>query len=346
MSNAKMFVPKTIRVGYNSRSDTYTGKLAYVIYIDDKNKVRKELSWTNWRQEELGSDDFKNEPTSGFVLNKKAGGDRWSWNTRRTYSRVYDPRGFEFEITIENLLWILQECDCSKGKGLEGEFVYSWSGKDLVLLPCGSPEYKECMNFTNLTLQKIGVKDLTDGCTYIDKNKNEFIYMGKFLYGSGSDYISRSISEESVKKKKHVFKRVNSKNSWGEKFIGLSTLSTLKQKITTTPVANYAFIIDEYLKSKYAKRLIFFRKVPVTEQFLDQLSHYRYSRDRNNEVFDYNNTKFFIQRSDYNGKDYVLLNSRKDYYSHYGSDKRKKYTYDELKKNYRILHKVTEKITQ
>jgi hypothetical protein len=37
---------------------------------------------------------------------------------------VYDPRGFEFEISIPNLLYILQECTSTKGKGLDGEFVY------------------------------------------------------------------------------------------------------------------------------------------------------------------------------------------------------------------------------
>jgi hypothetical protein len=52
-----------------------------------------------------------------------------SWST---YCRVYDPRGFEFEISIPNLLYILQECTSTKGKGLDGEFVYAWDGKDLV----------------------------------------------------------------------------------------------------------------------------------------------------------------------------------------------------------------------
>ena len=139
-----IYIPKKIKVGYQNRYDTYTKKLAYVIYYDEKNKLRKETSWNNWRDEKIEPDDFDNEPTRGFVLNKKAGdccSEHWG-NHRQAYCRVYDPRGFEFEITINNLLYILENCDCLKGKGLDGEFVYGWDRKDLILIPVDSPDYK------------------------------------------------------------------------------------------------------------------------------------------------------------------------------------------------------------
>lgn len=34
--NTSIYIPKKIRVGYNKRGDTYTKKLAYVIYYDEK----------------------------------------------------------------------------------------------------------------------------------------------------------------------------------------------------------------------------------------------------------------------------------------------------------------------
>jgi hypothetical protein len=43
---------------------------------------------------------------------------RIGWNARNEYIRVYDPRDFEFEISVSNLLFILRECNCNKGKGL------------------------------------------------------------------------------------------------------------------------------------------------------------------------------------------------------------------------------------
>ena len=141
-----IFIPNKINVGYQNREGTYTGKLAYVIYYDERGKLRKETSWQNWRDENIPNNIYENVPTEGFVLNKKVGGYKSDWNFRQTYSRIYDPRGFEFEITMENLLWILECCSSIKGKGLEGEFVYGFAGKDLILVPVDSPDYQKFIN--------------------------------------------------------------------------------------------------------------------------------------------------------------------------------------------------------
>lgn len=181
---SNIFIPKTINVGYQNRSDTYTGKLAYVIYYDEKGKLRKEVSWNNWRDKEIPNEEFENVPTSGFVLNKRAGGveESWGWNARKTYCRIYDPRNFEFEITIENLLYILENTNSIKGKGLEGKFVYGWNGTELILMPTCSPDYKEIQEYNKAMHNKedIKAKDLIIGATYLNKDNEEWIYMGRF----------------------------------------------------------------------------------------------------------------------------------------------------------------------
>ena len=166
--NSSIFVPKTINVGYQNRSGTYTGKLAYVIYYDEKGKLRKEASWNSWRDDK--------------IPNKKAGDYSTGWDHRHAYCRVYDPRGFEFEITIENLLYILENANCIKGKGLEGEFIYGWDGKDLVLMPVESPDYKQISEFNKIihNNETIKAKDLLaqaiahevdhlDGVVFVDR---------------------------------------------------------------------------------------------------------------------------------------------------------------------------------
>lgn len=180
--NSSIFVPKTINVGYQNRSGTYTGKLAYVIYYDEKGKLRKEASWNSWRDDKIPNDEFDNVPTEGFVLNKKAGDYSTRWDYRHAYCRVYDPRGFEFEITIENLLYILENANCIKGKGLEGEFIYGWDGKDLVLMPVESPDYKQISEFNKIihNNETIKAKDLIIGATYLTKDNENWIYIGKF----------------------------------------------------------------------------------------------------------------------------------------------------------------------
>jgi hypothetical protein len=179
-----IFIPSKINVGFQNRNDTYTGKLAYVIYYDEKGKLRKETSWNSWRDKNIPNEEFENVPTSGFVLNRRAGGveESWGWNARKTYCRIYDPRNFEFEITIENLLYILENANSIKGKGLEGEFVYGWDGKDLVLMPVESPDYKEISEYNNILHNKetVKAKDLKIGATYLTKNNQEQIYVGKF----------------------------------------------------------------------------------------------------------------------------------------------------------------------
>ena len=86
--NSSIFVPKTINVGYQNRSGTYTGKLAYVIYYDEKGKLRKETSWNSWRDDKIPNDEFENVPMEGFVLNKKAGDYSTGWDHRHAYCRV------------------------------------------------------------------------------------------------------------------------------------------------------------------------------------------------------------------------------------------------------------------
>lgn len=192
--NNLLNIPSKIMVGYQNRGGTYTGKLAYVIYYDEKGKLRKEASWESWRDKKIEADAYENTPTAGFVLNKKVGGYRSDWNHRQTYARVYDPRGFEFEITVQNLLYILEHTDCIKGKGLDGNFVYAWSGTDLVLLPECAPEYKSGQEFTNAKSMKVSTKELVPGHLYTTKKLGKMIYVGKGTVPYKSWKCSKTIS--------------------------------------------------------------------------------------------------------------------------------------------------------
>lgn len=179
--NSILFLPKKIKVGYQNREDTYTKKLAYIIYYDEKGILRKEKSWNSWRDKSIEPNEFENIPIEGFVLNKKVGDYANHWGHRQAYTRVYDPRGFEFEITIENLLYILENTSSIKGKGLEGEFVYAWSGTELVLVPTCSPDYKDIVEYNQILQknQKFNAKNLIIGATYLTKNNTSIVYLGK-----------------------------------------------------------------------------------------------------------------------------------------------------------------------
>ena len=254
-----IFIPEKINVGFRERDDTYTKKLAYVIYFDQKGVLRKETSWNGWRDKKIENEIHKNEPTSGFVLNKKAGGCSTGWNHRQTYVRIYDPRGFEFEITVPNLLYILENTNSIKGKGLEGEFVYGWDGKDLILIPCDSPDYKEITEFNKLlhSNKSIKVKDLKLGGTYLTKNNEEWVYMGRFDYhtrDSEYNHATRKYDYFDVNKGKyHFFVREAKYNYNNEKYLAILTLKSLSGRFIDTVseecVDNYAVLMDKLERS-------------------------------------------------------------------------------------------------
>lgn len=257
-----IFVPQKIKIGFQNRENTYTKTLAYVTYYDVKGKVRKETSWENWRDKKIDPVDHENIPTSGFVLNKKVGDYVSDWNHRQAYVRVYDPRGFEFEITIENLLYILENANSIKGKGLEGEFIYGWDGKDLVLLPVDSPDYKEISAFNTILHEKnyIKSKDLSIGGTYKYKDNKEWIFMGKFDL---KETKSERVEEESrsngywnrtnysyvyhkISKGKHYFFVREEEYSGGKSFLRLLTVKSLGDRFIECVSSECAPEYSEY----------------------------------------------------------------------------------------------------
>lgn len=236
--NDKLNIPDKLKIGFQERCDTYTGKLSYITYINKKGKLAKETSWNGWRDNKITPLEIDNVPTEGFVLNKKAGGYSSGWNHRQTYCRVYDPRDFEFEISIENLLYILQECTSSKGKGLEGQFVYAWSGKDLILLPVDSVDYKMSKQLIDST-EKITMKSLKIGASYKGKVPNSkeissnLVYIGKmtwygFVGGCASKYCYGQYNQKEEYKYELTSKTVPTFVDIDKKqFCGFSSLSSL-----------------------------------------------------------------------------------------------------------------------
>ena len=252
----QLFIPKKIKVGYQKRDDTYTNRLAYVIYFDNKGVLRKEASWEGWRHKNIEPNEFENVPTEGFVLNKGVGGQRQSygWDARNEYIRVYDPRNFEFEISVANLLYILQECTSTKGKGLEGEFVYSWEGKELVLLPVGSGAYKNSTDFTDLQSGKVSTKELITGAIYVDKRQNELIFLGRFPWYELEQAIQYNRKTDKLPNYDYYHEIIKDTKMFifadknGE-IKPLKNISSLSKCIDSTPVANYSDLMETYNKT-------------------------------------------------------------------------------------------------
>ena len=131
LTTSELYLPKTLKVGYNIEILNLKKKIGYVIYYDHTGKLRKETSWENWRDKQINSNEFENTPTEGFMIHSNI---KDKWSQRQEYLSIYDPRGFEFEITIDNFIYIIQHCNIIN-TGIVGKLVYVWKGAELLLMP-------------------------------------------------------------------------------------------------------------------------------------------------------------------------------------------------------------------
>ncbi len=273
---ANLFIPQRIKVGFQSRSGTFTGKLAYVIYYDEKGTLRKEKSWDSWRDKKIPSIELENKPNSGFIFNKGVQRGGYHWGSGRSSIRVYDSRDFEFEINVENLMGILMHSDVSKRDIVE-ECVFAWNGPELVLLPVNSEEYQLSLEYTKKQSEKFSTKSLVKGYTYnLKKSTDILTYIG---YYEWFDWISSTSSRTHRSLgKKHVFYSNEHKS-----FVSpsVSTISTVNSE---EPVSNYAKLVDDFFNTTYAQAIVGTKIIPANkEKNHDQL--YRESSDGNLEQY-------------------------------------------------------------
>lgn len=241
---ADLYIPKKIKVGFNKRDDTFTGKLGFITYYDEKNVLRQEKSWSGWRNHNIKALEFDNIPHNNYVFNK--GVKRYAdWGSGRSVIRVYDPRDFEFEITVDNLMGILMHSDVSKRDIVE-ECVFAWAGKNLVLLPVSSEEYRQSVEFTEKQSKNLSTKDLHLGFTYAQKkHKKVLTYIGYFEWYDWKDYAK---TIHVLKGKKHIFHD-------GEEFVipGINTLSSV---VNETVADNYSQLTEDFFKTDHSKPFV------------------------------------------------------------------------------------------
>jgi hypothetical protein len=194
--------------------------------------------------------------------------------------RVYDPRGFEFEIGVENLLFILQECTSTKGKGLEGDFVYAFDGKDLILLPCESEDFKVSEVYTKAQDQKVTKADMKEGCVYITKKMEKVMYLGKQNWFEIETYNKEDVLYKYKDVgEKHVFAYVDfekKKDEWRyrSRYFVESGFTKLSSKVSDVVASNYADIYDDFKKSIEGAGIKSVEVIPSREKITDKNYHY------------------------------------------------------------------------
>jgi hypothetical protein len=244
-----LYIPKKIKVGFQKRSDTFTGKLAFITYEDDKGVLRQEKSWNGWRDHKIQIQEFDNTPQSNFVINKdihRSG--HWSSHSK---VRIYDSRDFEFEIELSNMIYILMHSDVSK-RDIQENCVFAWDGKSLVLVPVNSEEYQKSLEHTRKQNVEFSLKNLVQGHTYSTKKAGDYIYLGYFDWCEKT-YSSFNHSQywKSVGKK-HIFYS-ETKNYYGH----FHTLNSkdLCECISSEIHPKYSNFVESMLKSPHCQKI-------------------------------------------------------------------------------------------
>ena len=146
-------------------------------YVDGKWVVIK-------KAEKIPSQIFENTPMEGFEICREV--KRTYWGGGNVVWRIFDPRGFELEISSANLAKILTFATLEAGK-IKGKCVWGRLGANNILVPEGCPEYSNLLpkaeEFTEankLRGKLIPISQIKIGSTISLSNGTECVYLGKW----------------------------------------------------------------------------------------------------------------------------------------------------------------------
>jgi hypothetical protein len=182
-----MIIPKVLKVRvrfdkvWNGEDYSKTMlPLAYITYIDEKGKLRKETSWKNWGEKNWV--DFTNEPKTGYCFDKTVSRSSEWFGSGRSMFRIVHPNGVQFEISANNLVEIINSCDIIDSE-IQTPCVLAWSGTELALIPTNTEIYTEYASVTaSLEKGHITRGNMEVGRVYRDKDNKEMVYLGAYHF--------------------------------------------------------------------------------------------------------------------------------------------------------------------
>lgn len=172
-------IPNQLYVGLRPEKDDIPLGYAAPITDDSADSKRRE-SIDSWAGTTLQPMIVDNEPCHGFKIIKhfSRGG-----RTNTSVFRVDDPRGFQLEITGDNLMSVIASSEIVDGK-IQSKCVWGRLRASNILIPEDSPQYTEAVSTSKRVLSLISAKDLVPGDHVQNKTGEEYIYLGTyhFLY--------------------------------------------------------------------------------------------------------------------------------------------------------------------
>ena len=267
--------PEKLVIGFQEREDTYTGKLGFINYRDKNGDLRQEAGFKSWIRGE--PQIFENKPQRGFILNKnKTHYSSYAWNYKRSRVRVYTPFDVEFEIDLDNLMFLLDYTDVSKKEILD-ECVIAFSGNKVKLIPVSSNEYQEHLRKTEKKEKKKQSNESKKDKVFTEKGGTDLLY---YI----GDYQTRAKVSHAIKEVSVFF------NDTTEEFVE-HKLSALKESKAFWSKTYYEQIVSRFNPEAFKKDVV---KINVENLEKDNESVNKvglrkpyWSYYRNNEIIEY-----------------------------------------------------------
>lgn len=184
--NYSMKLPEKFYCGFQQRNGQDDLPLGFMTpWGTDKAFEKRKDTVDRWagnsygRTASLSAVTFDNTPVMGFKLGRAI--RRCGWNGGNTVIRVEDPRGFEVEIQVGNLLRIMENNTVENGE-IMAECVWGRDGNANILLATNSEPYLQAVENTERMKRKTSVKDVKPGMKVRLQNGTEAIWLGMF-YG-------------------------------------------------------------------------------------------------------------------------------------------------------------------
>jgi hypothetical protein len=161
-------ISKKVYVGFQGRRTEDEVPLGFMTpYGEDDAGVKRRATVDNWARNHYGNSKtfnsvtIDNKPMIGFKIGRSV--QRSSgWNgSGATYFRIEDPRGFELEITVENLVMISSICIIERGEIMQ-ECVWGREGQRNILIPTNSEPFANAVEMPDDD-EKVDMKTLKKG---------------------------------------------------------------------------------------------------------------------------------------------------------------------------------------
>jgi hypothetical protein len=180
---------------------------AYMTHYEDNAAGRKRQAQVDgWSRGKMKSVIIENKPMIGFRVSR--GLRRLGWSHHATSVRIEDPRGFEVDISVSNMMMLTDNNLLENGEILR-ECVWGRDGGMNVLLPVNSQPYLQATENTERMASTVNSRSVQLGDTVLLKNGTQGRYLGSMypwrsVQGNSAYRQPYTLSFEQHDKKYHM----------------------------------------------------------------------------------------------------------------------------------------------